>query len=59
LPVDDPTQRCPEITQANAVLGWQPTTPLKEGLSRTIEYFDRLLAGRPPESAAPTLGLTE
>jgi UDP-glucuronate decarboxylase len=44
LPVDDPVQRCPDITQATAVLGWQPKTDLKEGLARTIDYFDRILA---------------
>ena len=43
LPVDDPIQRRPDITQATAVLGWQPKTPLKEGLARTIQYFDRIL----------------
>jgi UDP-glucuronate decarboxylase len=53
LPVDDPVQRCPDITQATAVLGWQPRTDLKEGLARTIEYFDRLLTeGRELEHAA-------
>jgi UDP-glucuronate decarboxylase len=45
LPEDDPTQRCPDITQAQSLLGWQPKTPLRVGLQRTIEYFDRLLAG--------------
>ena len=44
LPVDDPVQRCPDITQAKTVLGWQPKTDLKDGLRRTIEYFDRVLA---------------
>jgi UDP-glucuronate decarboxylase len=44
LPVDDPTQRCPDITQAQSLLGWRPTTPLKDGLAHTIEYFDKLLA---------------
>jgi UDP-glucuronate decarboxylase len=43
LPVDDPVQRCPDITQAQTVLGWQPHTALKDGLSRTIAYFDQLL----------------
>jgi UDP-glucuronate decarboxylase len=43
LPVDDPVQRCPDITQARTVLGWQPHTALKDGLSRTIAYFDQLL----------------
>jgi UDP-glucuronate decarboxylase len=46
LPIDDPVQRCPDIGQAKALLRWQPTTSLKEGLSRTIAYFDRLLSRR-------------
>jgi UDP-glucuronate decarboxylase len=46
LPADDPVQRCPDITQAEAVLGWQPRTSLQDGLARTIAYFDDLLAGR-------------
>jgi UDP-glucuronate decarboxylase len=44
LPVDDPVQRCPDITEATQLLGWQPTTPLDVGLARTIAYFDRLLS---------------
>ena len=53
LPVDDPVQRCPDITQAKTVLGWQPKTDLRDGLRRTIEYFDKLLArGRELEQAA-------
>ena len=43
LPVDDPIQRCPDITQAQTLLGWQPKTPLRQGLKRTIQYFDDLL----------------
>ncbi|UOM32676.1 UDP-glucuronic acid decarboxylase family protein [Acuticoccus sp. I52.16.1] len=39
LPKDDPKQRQPDITQAKAVLGWQPTVELSEGLDRTIGYF--------------------
>jgi len=46
LPVDDPAQRCPDITEATALLAWQPTTPLTDGLTRTIAYFDRLLGNR-------------
>ncbi len=42
LPSDDPTQRQPDIAQARAVLGWEPTIPLDEGLPRTIEYFQNL-----------------
>ncbi|HET7848371.1 MAG TPA: UDP-glucuronic acid decarboxylase family protein [Pseudolabrys sp.] len=47
LPADDPRQRQPDIGKAQSLLGWAPTTPLKEGLARTIHYFERLL--RQPE----------
>jgi len=46
LPVDDPKQRQPDITLARQALGWQPTVSLDEGLSKTIAYFDKLLAGK-------------
>jgi UDP-glucuronate decarboxylase len=46
LPVDDPIQRCPDISQAKALLDWKPRTPLRSGLQRTIAYFDRLLSER-------------
>ena len=39
LPPDDPTRRQPDITLARSKLGWNPTTPLREGLSKTIEWF--------------------
>ncbi|MGW5433711.1 UDP-glucuronic acid decarboxylase family protein [Streptomyces sp. NPDC004059] len=39
LPTDDPKRRRPDITLAGAVLGWQPRTPVEEGLLRTIEWF--------------------
>ena len=39
LPSDDPTQRKPDISLAGAVLDWEPTIPLSEGLDRTIAYF--------------------
>ena len=39
LPTDDPTRRCPDITLARTALGWEPTTGLREGIERTIEYF--------------------
>jgi UDP-glucuronate decarboxylase len=39
LPEDDPTQRQPDITQAMAVLGWEPKIALDDGLPKTIEYF--------------------
>ncbi|GAB0114947.1 UDP-glucuronic acid decarboxylase family protein [Acidisoma sp. C75] len=44
LPQDDPTQRCPDITRARALLDWEPRVPLEEGLTRTIAYFSSLLA---------------
>ncbi len=44
LPDDDPQQRQPDITRARKLLSWAPHTPLKEGLVRTIAYFERLLA---------------
>lgn len=43
LPADDPRQRQPDISLAQKVLGWEPRTPLKEGLTRTIAYFEGLL----------------
>src|SRR6059058_1896803 len=38
LPVDDPTQRKPDITLARTVLGWEPVVPLPEGLARTAKW---------------------
>ena len=46
LPADDPIQRCPDISLARSVLGWEPTVVLDDGLGRTIAYFDRLLRER-------------
>ena len=43
LPVDDPLQRCPDISQARRIFDWQPLTPLEDGLKKTIAYFDQLL----------------
>lgn len=43
LPQDDPTQRKPDLTVANKELSWQPTTDIKIGLAKTIEYFERKL----------------
>ncbi|MEY3516960.1 MAG: hypothetical protein RIS67_1177 [Pseudomonadota bacterium] len=44
LPVDDPRQRCPDISLARDTLGWQASTPLEDGLKKTIAYFEDLLA---------------
>jgi UDP-glucuronate decarboxylase len=42
-PEDDPSQRRPDISLARTTLGWAPRTPLREGLLKTIAYFDGLL----------------
>ncbi|HZQ57950.1 MAG TPA: UDP-glucuronic acid decarboxylase family protein [Acidimicrobiales bacterium] len=41
LPIDDPTQRRPDITLARSVLGWEPGIALRDGLARTIDWFRR------------------
>jgi UDP-glucuronate decarboxylase len=43
LPQDDPKQRKPDISVAQAKLGWAPTIPLREGLKPTIKYFEASL----------------
>ena len=45
LPADDPKVRRPDISRARRMLGWEPRIPLREGLSRTIAYFQRVLHG--------------
>ncbi len=50
---DDPRQRRPDISRANAVLSWNPKTPLKEGLKKTIAYFERLLADSDARALIP------
>jgi dTDP-glucose 4,6-dehydratase len=44
LPQDDPKQRCPDITKAKNILGWQPKVDRAEGLKITYEYFKKKLA---------------
>jgi UDP-glucuronate decarboxylase len=43
LPTDDPKQRQPDITLAKEKIDWEPKTQLREGLQKTITYFDNLL----------------
>ncbi len=43
LPVDDPTQRRPDITRARTELGWEPRIELREGLTRTAEWLARAM----------------
>ncbi len=53
LPADDPRQRQPDISRAKEQLGWQPTLALREGLGKTISYFDHILRNEKitPQSA--------
>ena len=46
LPADDPKQRQPDIAQARRELAWQPAIPLRQGLIKTIAYFEQLLTGK-------------
>lgn len=46
LPADDPKQRRPDITRTKEALGWEPTVPLREGLKKTIAYFEKMLKAR-------------
>ena len=39
LPEDDPRQRCPDITRAREVLGWEPVVPARVGLKATLDWF--------------------
>ena len=51
LPADDPKQRQPNITKAREILGWEPKVALREGLVKTIAFFDAMLkehGGRVP-----------
>src|SRR5271167_4088019 len=51
LPSDDPKQRKPDISKAKAILGWEPKIQLREGLVKTIAYFEKFLS----EGATPAL----
>jgi dTDP-glucose 4,6-dehydratase len=43
LPQDDPARRCPDITKARTLLHWEPKVPLREGLERSLPYFQSCL----------------
>jgi UDP-glucuronate decarboxylase len=51
LPQDDPKRRKPDIALAAKHLGWRPMVPLREGLERTIRYFDEMLSRKPSVTA--------
>jgi UDP-glucuronate decarboxylase len=44
LPQDDPVRRRPDITRARQLLQWEPTVQLREGLTKTVDYFEQALA---------------
>ena len=46
LPIDDPMQRCPDITKARTLLGWEPKIALRQGLELSLEYFRASLPTR-------------
>ena len=46
LPADDPKQRRPDISRTTEQLGGEPSVPLREGLKKTIEYFDAMLRAK-------------
>jgi dTDP-glucose 4,6-dehydratase len=48
LPEDDPKQRCPDISKAKRLLGWEPKVNLEEGLKSTIEFFKEQYARLSP-----------
>jgi dTDP-glucose 4,6-dehydratase len=52
LPQDDPKLRCPDITKAKALLGWEPKVDLKTGLELSLEYFRTLVSERQGTASA-------
>jgi UDP-glucuronate decarboxylase len=42
--MDDPRQRKPDISKANELLDWRPALPLRQGLAKTITFFEEFLA---------------
>lgn len=51
LPVDDPKQRCPDITKAKNILGWTPKIDREEGLKRTYKFFKEILDKKAADNA--------
>jgi dTDP-glucose 4,6-dehydratase len=50
LPEDDPKQRCPDISRAREVLGWEPQTQAREGLAKTLSWFRSSRTSSPRDS---------
>jgi UDP-glucuronate decarboxylase len=59
LPIDDPRQRQPDISLAERALAWRPRIELRQGLARTIAYFERLLADDGATDRNDTRGMRE
>jgi UDP-glucuronate decarboxylase len=55
LPVDDPLQRCPDISYAGRALGWTPRVPLEQGLRSTVRYFQHKMRVAEPKPRARAL----
>ena len=55
LPQDDPRQRQPDISLARSKLDWEPTVQLREGLAKTIAYFEALMAELGEEGCVPAV----
>jgi UDP-glucuronate decarboxylase len=55
LPADDPRQRCPDIAQAREQIGWTPHVGVRDGLARTIAWFEEHLRRRGALPAPPPL----
>ncbi|MBM9593380.1 SDR family oxidoreductase [Rhodobacteraceae bacterium MCCB 386] len=53
LPTDDPRRRCPDISLARELLGWEPTVSLRDGLRETIEWFRSTEVASHPHDPAP------
>jgi dTDP-glucose 4,6-dehydratase len=53
LPEDDPRQRRPDITRARESLGWEPRTPVRQGLEKTLAWFASRADGPARAKAAP------
>jgi UDP-glucuronate decarboxylase len=43
LPLDDPKQRCPDISKARTILNWEPRVPISKGLISTTNYFREII----------------
>lgn len=54
LPPDDPTRRCPDISLARSLLGWEPQVTLERGLALTIQHFEKVIRSSRYEEAPPT-----